>query len=70
MEYYDLVLGFIPGSILGVAAVLSVFGIGVSTAIPLGALFAALLIGHALFVRAPVHPDDPQPRPPAISSSD
>ena len=51
--YYDYVLVLIPGVLLGVTAALSLFG-----APPLSALFAgsgaaALVVAHALFVRAP-----------------
>lgn len=54
MEYYDLVLGSIPGSFLGVTGGLSLFGIDPSIAIPLAALIGVGVILHALFVRAPV----------------
>lgn len=54
MDYYDLVLGSIPGSFLGVTGTLSVFGIGWTTAIAIAALLALAVIGHALFVRSPV----------------
>lgn len=64
MEYYDLVLGAIPGSILAVTGVLSLVGIGVQTAVPIGAVIATALILHALFARAPSaspEPDASQP---------
>lgn len=71
MEYYDLVLGSIPASILGVTGVLSVFGVGFSTAIPIGAVLATLLIGHALFVRAPSAPPRTEgARPNTFQSAD
>lgn len=53
MEYYDLVLGSIPASILGSVGMLHLIGIGVMTGILVGATVAALMILHALFVRAP-----------------
>ena len=56
MEYYDLVLGAIPGSILAVTGVLSLAGIGMQTAVPIGAVLATALIMHALFARAPSAP--------------
>lgn len=56
MNYYDLVLGSIPGSFLGVTGGLSVIGIDLTTAVPLAALLAMAVIGHALFVRAPIAP--------------
>lgn len=54
MDYYDLVLGTIPASFLGVGGGLAVFGIDLSTAAPIAALLAIAVIGHALFVRSPV----------------
>lgn len=65
MEYYDLILGAIPGSILAVTGVLHLVGIGIQTAIPIGAVLAMALILHALFARAPstpAEPDTAQPR--------
>jgi hypothetical protein len=54
LNYYDLVLGLIPLSVVGISGVL--FGVGVQFpfAVSMGALFGAGLIGHAMFVRAPV----------------
>lgn len=54
INYYDLVLGLIPLSVVGVSGVLLGFGAGVPFAVSVGALFGAGLIGHAMFVRAPV----------------
>ncbi|WP_290819201.1 hypothetical protein [Halovivax sp.] len=53
-RYYDLVLGLIPVSLVGVAAALVVVGLPTTTAVPVGALVASLLIGHAMFVNAPL----------------
>ncbi|WP_266076362.1 hypothetical protein [Haladaptatus caseinilyticus] len=52
--YYDLILGLIPLALVGVTGALSVAGLALTTAIPLGATAAVLLIGHALFINGPV----------------
>ena len=51
--YYDYVLGAIPLALLGGTGLLSATGISLSAAVPLAALLAVLVIGHALFVNAP-----------------
>ena len=56
--YYDIVLGLIPVALLGVTAALSIVGVSVTSAVPIGALFAIGLIGHAMFVNAPVDSDE------------
>ena len=57
--YYDLVLGLIPLVMAGVTAALVLAGVTLTTAIPIGGLVALGLIGHAMFVRAPVDPERP-----------
>ncbi len=54
MNYYDIVLGLIPLSVLGISGTL--FGVGVNPplAVAAGSVVAAGLIGHAMFVRTPV----------------
>jgi len=53
--YYDIVLGLIPLALVGITAVLVVVGdFGLTTAIPLASVVSVGLIGHAMFVRAPV----------------
>jgi len=52
--YYDYVLGLIPAALLGVTAVLRLVGLPSTVAVPGGALVAAGLIAHAMFVKAPV----------------
>lgn len=53
--YYDLVLGLIPLALVGITAALVVVGdVGLTTAIPLASVVSVGLIGHAMFVRAPV----------------
>jgi hypothetical protein len=54
LDYYDMVLGLIPLSVAGIAGTLLGFGAGLPLAVSVGALFAAGVIGHAMFVRAPV----------------
>lgn len=51
--YYDVVLGLIPVALLGVTAALTVVGLSLTSAVPVGAGFAALLMGHAMFVNGP-----------------
>jgi hypothetical protein len=60
-DYYDVILGLIPVSLLGVAGLLYGVGFTSTLAIPLGGLVAAGLVAHALFVNAPVGtlPRDP-----------
>jgi hypothetical protein len=55
-EYYDVVLGLIPVSLAGLTAVLLFAGLSLSAAIPVASLATVGLMGHALFVNAPVSP--------------
>ncbi len=67
VDYYDLVLGLIPLTLLGGTGILLGVGIDVTLAIPGGALIAVGLICHGLFVRSP----GPRPqREPATRSVD
>lgn len=52
--YYDYVLGFIPLVLVGFGAGLPAFGIPVEIAVAVGGLLALSLMGHALFINAPV----------------
>ena len=52
--YYDLVLGLIPLALIGITGVLTVGGLDLMMAVPLGSVVAVGLIGHALFVRTPI----------------
>lgn len=54
MDYYDLVLVLIPLTVGGIAGLLVAAGLAVPTAVPVGAVLAIPLLGHAMFVRAPV----------------
>lgn len=51
--YYDIVLGLIPLAMGGIAAALTLAGIGLTVAVPIAALVAVGLIGHGMFVNAP-----------------
>ena len=57
--YYDLVLGLIPLTLGGIAALLTVVGFALTTAVALASVVAVGLIGHAMFVNGPV--DDAAP---------
>ena len=52
--YHDYVLCLIPTMVLGPIALSSVVGLPVRVAVAVGGAAAALLVGHAMFVRGPV----------------
>jgi FtsZ-interacting cell division protein ZipA len=52
--YHDYVLGLIPAFVLGPIAASSLVGLSVQLAVAAGGAAAALVIGHAMFVRGPV----------------
>jgi hypothetical protein len=52
--YYDIVLGLIPITLLGISGVLVGFGLDLTTAVPLASVVAVGVIGHSLFVNGPV----------------
>lgn len=52
--YYDVVLGLIPAALLGITAALTVVGLSFTTAVPIGAFVASVVIGHAMFVNGPI----------------
>lgn len=54
--YYDIVLGLIPLAMAGITGSLVLAGFALTTAIPLASVVAVGLIGHAMFVNAPVDP--------------
>ena len=56
VQYYDYVLGVIPLVLIGLTGLLTVAGVGLTVALPVGAAVAALIIGHALFVNVPTQP--------------
>jgi hypothetical protein len=57
--YYDIVLGLIPLAMAGITGGLMLAGFALTVAIPLASVVAVGLIGHAMFVRAPVDPAPP-----------
>ena len=57
--YYDYVLGLIPVALIGVTAALTLIGLSVSSALPVGAVAAAAVMAHAMFVRTPVTDEAP-----------
>lgn len=62
--YYDIVLGLIPLTLAGIAGALTVLGFSLTTAVPLASIVAVALIGHAMFVRAPVDTKSQPSSPP------
>jgi len=56
--YYDYVLGLIPLALVGITAVLTLAGLSLTSAVPLGAGVSGLVVGHALFINAPI--EDPK----------
>ncbi|WP_265111706.1 hypothetical protein [Halosolutus halophilus] len=56
--YYDIVLGLIPVALLGITAALTLVGIALTAAVPIGALVAMAIIGHAMFVNTPADVSD------------
>lgn len=67
--YYDAVLGLIPLALIGVTGILVLAGMEVTTAVPLAATVSVALIGHAMFVRAPVDPAPTSSAPASGSAS-
>lgn len=63
--YYDYVLGLIPATLIGITALLGVFGIPLTLAVPVGGGVSVLVMGHALFVNGPV---DDIPRTPVADA--
>lgn len=61
--YYDIILGLIPIAMAGITGSLTIAGVALTTAIPMASVVAVALIGHAMFVRAPVDPTPPEAAP-------
>lgn len=57
MSYYDAVLGLIPLSLAGLTVAFLFVGFSMSTAVPIASVATVGLMGHAMFVRAPVSSD-------------
>lgn len=54
MNYYDLVLVAIPTTMIGLTVAFVVAGLAFEIALGIASTLAAGVVGHALFVRAPV----------------
>lgn len=52
--YYDIVLGLIPASFVGIAGLLLAVGLTTTAAVSVASLVGVGLVGHAMFVNAPV----------------
>jgi hypothetical protein len=59
VSYYDIVLGLIPATFAGVAGALTVTGLELTLTVVVASVAAVLLVGHAMFVRAPVDAERP-----------
>lgn len=72
-DYYDYVLALIPGTLLCVAAALTMLGLPLETALSGGGASSALVVGHAVFVNGPSDdesvPDAPA-QPTAVQHAD
>jgi len=58
-SYYDIVLGLIPTTFAGLAGALTVTGLELTLAVVVASIAVVLLVGHAMFVRAPVDVERP-----------
>lgn len=64
--YYDFILGSIPLTLGGLSGFLSLVGVELTVAVVAASLVAVVLVGHAMFVRAPVDsPVETAPSPAA-----
>lgn len=54
MDYYDVILGLIPLTVAGVTGALTIVGVSLSAAVAVGAVLTVPLLGHAMFVNAPI----------------
>ena len=61
VEYYDVVLGLIPATLLGLTAILVGGGLPLWLSVPLSSTVAVCLIGHAMFVNGPEPAAVPEP---------
>lgn len=60
-DYYDLVLGLIPLALVSITGALTLAGAALTVAVPVASAVAVGLMGHAMFVRAPVDAPDTRP---------
>ena len=68
-DYYDAVLALIPVTLIGLALTLNAVGFAFTTALPVGAMVAGGIVGHAMFVKSPVASSAPPPPSPWIERS-
>jgi len=54
VSYYDAVLALIPLALVGISGVLHLGGLVLTAAVAVAGVATLGLVGHALFVRAPV----------------
>jgi hypothetical protein len=67
--YYDIVLGLIPVSLLGITTAMMLVGISLTAAVPIGAFVAIAIMGHAMFVNGPANaPEEPTPAYPPVNA--
>lgn len=53
-DYYDVVLALIPLTLAGISGLLVLSGVALTTSVTIAAVVPVGLVGHAMFVRAPV----------------
>lgn len=59
--YYDIVLGLIPLTLVGLSGVLTAVGLSTTAAVLLAGVVAAGVVAHAMFVNGPAPVDsDPE----------
>lgn len=68
-DYYDTVLLSIPAVFVAVTAALLATGAGLTTAVPAASFPVLLVIGHAMFVRAPTDAGAPARSTPGRSAT-
>ena len=68
--YYDLILALIPLAMGSIPALVAVFDVSLTFAIPFAAAISVALIGHGLFVRPPNTSPESQPESQPFSSAD
>jgi len=69
LDYYDLVLGLVPATLVSVTGLLSAFGTDLYAAVPVAAGLAALVVVHALFVNGPTPAPTPVSEPTPVADS-
>lgn len=70
LYYYDLILGLISLAMGSIPALVAVFDVSLTLAIPLAAAVSVALIGHGLFVRPPNASPESQSESQPFSSAD